>query len=146
MLTPLVSVRRSLHYNWRFSFQNRVPVEPSPQFILTYFSAFANDPILNSLGADNCVDSGADTVIDSGADKGEGIDSTESSETSEPEKHQDETPEKEMAAEIMGEDNSDDVKTRYVVHRGYMCLLPGGVGVCGIDFLGNSGNFPNFCP
>ena len=82
------------HYNCGVAFQNRVPVEPSPQFILTYFSAFSNDPILNSLGADK------------------GVDSAESSETSEPEKHQDETPEKEMAAEIMGGDNSDNVKTR----------------------------------
>ena len=27
-----------------------------------------------------------------------------------------------------------------------MCLLAGGVGVWGINFLGNSGNFPNFLP
>ncbi|KAI0231228.1 Mitochondrial import receptor subunit TOM70 [Lamellibrachia satsuma] len=81
------------------AYKNRVPVEPSPQFILTYFSAFANDPILNSI------------AMDKGIGAGEPTDSAESSEASEPEKHQDETPEKEMADEIMEEDGSKNVKT-----------------------------------
>lgn len=53
--------------------------------------------------------------MDKGIGAGEPTDSAESSEASEPEKHQDETPEKEMADEIMEEDGSKNVKTKSVV-------------------------------
>ena len=70
--------------SYKPSLQSKKPVEPSPQFIRTYFSAFCNDPIFNTVEKNT-------PQAEVGSP-----DSAEGSETSEPEKHTDETSEKEM--------------------------------------------------
>jgi hypothetical protein len=68
--------------------QNRAPIEPSRQFVRTYFSAFCNDPIFH--GTEKPAGAGGKR------DDAGSPDSAHSSDSSEPEKHTDETPEKEM--------------------------------------------------
>ena len=59
-----------------FVLQKRKPVEPSNQFIRTYFSTFRNDPLMSL------------------------IETMDADEGSEPEKDRDESPEKEKVAEL----------------------------------------------
>ena len=91
--------------------QNRTAVKPSGQFIRTYYSSFAHDPVLQfSNGSSQA--SSVKQSDDSDTELREIEVEAPPSVTGEPEKHQDESPEKEKVEGMEKSEKREEVKIR----------------------------------